>query len=37
MELNLAIEDSEIKYFNDNTKQWILDIKNNIENILLRE
>lgn len=37
MELNLAIEDSEIKYFNDNAKQWILDIKNNIENILLRK
>ena len=37
MELNLAIEDSEIKYFNDNAKQCILDIKNNIENILLRK
>lgn len=37
MELNLAVEDSEIKYFNDNAKQWILDIKNNIENILLRK
>ena len=37
MELNLAITDNEIKYLNSNAKQWILDIKNNIENILLRE